>query len=169
MTMKLLSRTKSDIASKYLMNPPPLPETGVARQKMDLWFVFSRVSFEALLHLYSNFDRLATGAYQSPGGKGCLFYLLSEVYPPEQRIFSKQSLIRQWTGVAADQCYAPEYQPAKYLVRAFDGHRTRRYLGELLIVQTIRQVLCEVLEAQVRDAMPPNAASTFDFPDEELS
>jgi hypothetical protein len=143
-------------------------EPGLARQIADLEYVFTRVPLEALLHLDKHFARLSRGSYSAPGSKGCLMYLLTERLPSRLRITSKESLILFWTGKARQKAnYDPEYQPAKWLVRAFDGQRTRRYCGNPLEFSTIRQVLDSVLTAHLSGDAPPAPAPLFPLHDEE--
>jgi hypothetical protein len=136
----------------------------------DLRYILTRVPLQCRLHLQKNFHRLRRGAYKSPDGGGCLMYLLTETLPPENRITSKESLIRFWTGNRGLQsCCSARYQPAKWLVRAFDLNPCRRYAGHTLSMETLRNILHEVLIASLRSEAPLAPAPLVEFPDEEAS
>jgi len=87
----------------------------------DLLQACSHFPTSCLRHVVTNRGRLIRRAY-SDGTGGCLFHLLSETLPPERRIDSKSALTRFFTGQdGAVARELPEYQPARWLVRAIDG------------------------------------------------
>lgn len=123
------------------------------RIREDLRSVFSCVPLECLTHFRDNMHRLIRGSYvdRATGGR-CLFALLTELL--ETPIESKEDLIR-FFGVQYGQPGQPgyvhprdsvEYQPAKWLVRAWDGQPAPRYgaYGDLT-QPMIREVLLEVI------------------------
>jgi hypothetical protein len=87
----------------------------------DLRFAASFFPTESLSHLRANRHRLVRGAYRR-AGKGCMFNLLSEVLPADQQIDTRESLTRFFTGTSGEAVRElPQYQPARWLVRLFDG------------------------------------------------
>jgi len=95
----------------------------------DLLYVFGCFPLASLFHLRDNRHRLIRGMYQEDGN-GCLFYLLSEPLPPEERIDSRPALTRYFTGRSGyPACEEPGYQPARRLVRLIDGESCPRYEG----------------------------------------
>ena len=112
----------------------------------DLEFVFARFPLTALLHLRANRHRLVRSAYMMPDGRGCIFFLLSELLPPEQRISSASELTRYFGGDPA----APQYQPGRWLVRLWDRHicdgvRTRYGDNPELTEELLTSVLDDVI------------------------
>lgn len=91
----------------------------------DLRQVFACFPLASLLHVRANRHRLIRWNYTTPDGKGCLMNLLSEPLPQAQRIYSKDSLMRffcaDWQP-GRDCSGNLEYQPAKWIVRLWDGH-----------------------------------------------
>jgi hypothetical protein len=109
------------------------PEQGRARLKDDLRFVFAYFPRESLVHLRNNFHRLSYGSYVGPDGTGCLFHILSEVLPPKERIVSRETLTWHFTGgTTGAHRELPSYQPARYLLKAFDQKRLARFGGATL-------------------------------------
>jgi hypothetical protein len=112
----------------------------------DLRFIYNEVPVEGLRNLRDNRDRLVRGAYRTPAGGGCLMYLLTEHLPADQRIDSKKALTRYFGG----DPLAPRYQPARFIVRLWDGQvcsevRDRYGRAPRLDEETVFQVLDQVL------------------------
>ncbi|MEQ1850302.1 MAG: hypothetical protein ABMA01_01795 [Chthoniobacteraceae bacterium] len=117
---------------------------GMRRIFDDLEFVFDERFFsrEDLLHLRNNFHRLAPGAYHSPDGTGCIFGILTEKMAPETRITSRETLTKYFTGSHGETVRElPVYQPARWLVRAFDQQPCERYHGVVLDRDTLWEAL----------------------------
>jgi hypothetical protein len=101
----------------------------------DLRFALSFFPTEALMHLRSNRHRLIRGAYRR-AGKGCLFNLLSEVLPADQHIDTRESLTRFFTGTSGEAVRElPQYQPARWLVRLFDGQDCNGRYGNYRLLE----------------------------------
>jgi hypothetical protein len=118
------------------------------------------ISLECLRHLLRSRERLITGHYELPGGRGCLMYLLTEQLG-EARVRSKTDLTRFFgcergipgmSGhVAAKD--SPEYQPAKWLVRLVDSQfcenvrarygRSCEFFDYDLVLEVAAQVLVQ--------------------------
>ena len=99
--------------------------TGFPQVAADLRYIFSRASLESLLHLRDNRHRLTRWNYSTHDGRGCIMYLLTERMPADQRITSKDSLMRFFCDgwrPGKDCSHDPEYQAAKWIVRLWDGH-----------------------------------------------
>ena len=97
-------------------------------------------------------------------------YLLTESLPANERITTKESLIRFWTGKSGlNFCSAQNFQPAKWLVRAHDLQPCLRYHGQTLEFDTLRRILHEVLAASLRTDGPLPPAPLHVFPDEEAN
>src|SRR5262245_18341866 len=81
------------------------------------------ITGDCLRHLSQNHDRPSAAQYDSPDGRRCLMFLLSEPLG-ERQICCKQELTRFFgreQGIAGLPGYvparqSPEYQPAKCLV-----------------------------------------------------
>lgn len=100
---------------------------GTKAIKDDLRTVFGYFPLACLLHLRANRHRLIRGKYFEDG-RGCMFYLLSEVLPAEERIDRPAALTRHFTGRSGyPACEEPQYQPARWLVRLIDGLACPRY------------------------------------------
>jgi hypothetical protein len=84
----------------------------------DLDYVFDDMPLESLRHLYSNFRRLIRGRFDDGAGGKCIFALATEVLPEARRIVCRKSLTRFYGGDPE----AAHYQPARALVRLWDGH-----------------------------------------------
>jgi len=121
----------------------------------DLQYVFAQFPLASLLHLRASRHRLVRSHYHTTSG-GCLMYLLSEPLPVSQRIDSKEALTRFFArrDKVANYILAedPHYQPAKWLVRLWDGQicadvRARygdcRYLSEELVMQVLDEAIAE--------------------------
>jgi hypothetical protein len=127
----------------------------------DLVDVLSRdaIPLDCLRHLLAHRDRLISGRYHAGGGRGCLFFVLTEPLGRGRHVRSKADLIRlfgrsqgsRWSrGYVAAQDSA-EYQPAKWLVRLVDGQicpEVRRRYGrsaELFDYELVMDVAEQVL------------------------
>lgn len=114
----------------------------------DLLYVFGMMPWMCLLHLRSNRHRLVRGVYRAKNGRGCLFFLLTELLPAERRIDSRATLTRFFGG----DPHAPEYAPAKWIVRLWDGmvcEEVRQRYGN--DIQTLDEDLVfEALEEAIR-------------------
>jgi hypothetical protein len=99
---------------------------GIVRDLIDV-LTHRDISLDCLRHLIDSRERLVTGHYELPGGRGCLMYVLTEPLG-EAQIRSKDDLTRFFGrprglpglpgSVTAKD--SPEYQPAKWLVRLVD-------------------------------------------------
>ena len=87
-----------------------------------------RITADCLRHLIRSRDRLISGQYQLPDGRGCLMSVLTEPLGERQirdragltGFFGRDRGIAGWPGhIAAKD--SSEYQPAKWLVRLVDG------------------------------------------------
>ena len=132
----------------------------------DLRTVFYSFPLESLQHLRANRHRLVRRTYRTEDGRGCVMYLLSERLPQEQRIDSKGALMRYFSNGDPD---APEYQPAKWIVRLWDrdicSQVQERYGPKPeLDVETLMRVLDEVIAersaAEVRTERPETVLSS---------
>lgn len=122
------------------------PEQGRARLKDDLRFVFARFPRESLVHLRNNFHRLSYGSFVGVDGTGCLFHILSEVLPPRKRIVSRETLSWHFTGgTSGVHRELPSYQPARYLLKAFDQKRLARFGGVTLDQELLWDAVEEAL------------------------
>lgn len=114
--------------------------------RRDLQAVFDRFPKACLEHLKTNRHRLTRGCY-TDGQRGCLMFLLSERLPAEQRIDSRTSLTKFFTGRSGyPACEEPQYQPARWLVRLIDGEFCERYenarhLDWDLVFEVLEQVI----------------------------
>lgn len=101
--------------------------------------------------------------YTDDDGRGCVLNVLSRGMPPGMQITDKPSLVRFFTGgFSAAHMGLPEYQPAKYLVKIWDGNpeAIERYgtavpLSEEVLIEILNQVIRERIalheqERQVR-------------------
>ena len=84
----------------------------------DLDYVFDDMPLACLRHLRANFRRLIRRKYDDGAGGKCIFALATEVLPEARRIVCRKSLTRFYGGDPE----APHYQPARALVRVWDGH-----------------------------------------------
>ena len=121
----------------------------------DLKYIFEAVPLECLLHLRSNKHRLVRGAFVTDDGRGCLMYLLTEALPPARRITSKKALTRFFGGDPE----APHYQPARWIVRLWDGAvceivRSRYGEHRHLSTETVIAVLEEVIATHTATDLP---------------
>jgi hypothetical protein len=91
-------------------------------------FTNRHITDGCLHHLIACRDRLITGHFELPSGRGCLMFVLTEPLGAGQirskyeltRFFGRERGFPGWPGhVAAKN--SPEYQPAKWLVRLIDG------------------------------------------------
>jgi hypothetical protein len=110
------------------MNPTaePSPSTSLMRLPAqlieDALYCFSRFPRACVAHLRDNVHRLVRGRYRTSDDRGCVFGILSELLPAAERISDRESLTRHFTGGHGETHREQErYQPARYLVRAWDG------------------------------------------------
>lgn len=112
----------------------------------DLRTIFYSVPVECLRHLRDNQHRLTRFAYTAEGGKGCLMYLLTERLPASEQINCRPRLVRYFGGDPD----APEYQPARWIVRLWDEQVCENVLERYganpkLTVETVAAVLDTVI------------------------
>ena len=130
--------------------------SGIKRVISDLVYIYHQVPLFALLHLRDNAHRLVRDVYQTPDGRGCLMFLLTESLPADRRIDSKQALTRYFgrKGSGPDYVLAddPFYQPAKWIVRLWDGqvcegvrarYRDCTDVSDELVLEVLDQVIAE--------------------------
>lgn len=86
----------------------------------DLNYVFDDMPLKCLRHLRANFRRLIRGKFDDGAGGKCIFALATEVLPETRRVVCRKSLTRFYGGDRE----AAHYQPARALVRLWDGHTT---------------------------------------------
>jgi hypothetical protein len=90
----------------------------------DALYCFSKFDPACVRHLRDNVQRLVRGSYSDGRGRGCIFGILSELLPATQRIHDRESLTTYFTGGHGPLFREREcYQPARYLVRVWDGDR----------------------------------------------
>jgi hypothetical protein len=90
----------------------------------DALYCFSKFDIASVQHLRDNSHRLIRHAYMDDDANGCIFGLLSENLPAHLRIRDRGSLTTWFTGGCGPMYRElPEYQPARYLVRIWDGDR----------------------------------------------
>jgi hypothetical protein len=154
------------------MNTPPCsPSTpkqrmGLARLIADLDFIFQDprwFSLKELLHLRGHFHRLVRHTYQTISNNGCIFGLLTEKRKGDSRITSREKLTRFFTGgCGEDYQEMPVYQPARWIVRAWDREGCERYAGVTLDRATLRAALDRAIEMRSHEAqrLPAAFAST---------
>ena len=124
----------------------------VQKIRDDLRYVLDKFPLESLEHLNrsENRERLVRGAYYTPEGEGCMFYLLSEVLPEPDHILNLEDLTFHFTGGSGVLFRErPEYQSARNLVRLFDGSNLTdpgRY-GDIDLLEF--DLLFEVLEEEI--------------------
>jgi hypothetical protein len=124
----------------------------------DLQFVFTFFPLDALLHLRRNLHRLISRAYRDEGDGGCIFYLLSELFPEEDRIDAREKLTRYFTGGNGERYREMEvYQPARHLVCLWDGtprpDTPRRYPGVAqLEMRFLKAALDAAIDARMKRA-----------------
>jgi len=123
----------------------------------DLRHCCSYFPLECVMHVVQNAHRLMRGKYTDGSGRGCLFYLLSELLPADRRIDSRERLTRHFTGGSGEGFRElPQYQPAKYLVRLVDGDKSaaERYPGlKVMPFEFLISCLKEIIAA--RQAIVP--------------
>lgn len=124
----------------------------------DLRYVFRSFPLTCLYHLWANSHRLIRGAYIDQHGNGCIMYLLSESLPVSRRIFSKQSLLAHFSHDNNDE--APEYQPAKWIVRLWDASdspqiQARYGPNAKLEAEEVLNVLVEMIEEREGTEVQP--------------
>jgi hypothetical protein len=99
----------------------------IVRDLVDI-MTHRTISLDCLRHLIDSRERLITGHYELPGGRGCLMFVLTEPLG-EAQVRSKEDLTRFFgrvRGLPGLPGYvaakdSPEYQPAKWLVRLVDS------------------------------------------------
>ncbi len=141
---------------------------GLVRLICDLTYVFFQVPLASLIHLRQNLHRLVRHTYRTQDGHGCLMNLLTETLPDGQRIASKRALTRYFGCKQRGPDYLaardPFYQPAKWLVRLWDGQicdgvRRRYGNNRELSVELVMRVLDNVIaERQEMEAVPADVA-----------
>ena len=90
----------------------------------DALYCFSKFDPSCVKHLRENVHRLVCHTYADDEGNGCIFGLLTETLPLHMRIRDRGSLTTWFTGGCGPMYRElPEYQPARYLVRIWDGDR----------------------------------------------
>jgi hypothetical protein len=142
------------------------PQKGLAHLIADLDFVFQDprwFSLNELLHLKQNFHRLVRHTYQTDSGTGCIFGLLTENRTEDSRITSRETLTCFFTGGCGEGYKdLPVYQPARWIVRAWDRQACDRYSGVTLARATLREALDRAIEARSHEAqrLPAAFAST---------
>jgi hypothetical protein len=140
--------------------------SGLARLISDLDFVFQDprwFSLKELLHLKQNFHRLVRHTYQTESGTGCIFGLLTENRTDDSRITSRETLTWLFTGGCGEGYKdLPVYQPARWIVRAWDRQSCDRYSGVTLARATLREALDRAIEVRSHEAqrLPAAFAST---------
>jgi hypothetical protein len=140
----------------------PDQQRGLARLIADLDFVFQDprwFTLPELLHLQRNFHQLVRHTYKGTAGTGCIFGLLTELRTGDGRIGCRESLTRFFTGGSgADYRELPVYQPARWIVRAWDMQACDRYSGVTLDRDTLRQALDRAIESrQFEEGRCPSA------------
>jgi len=103
----------------------------IVRDLVDV-MTYRNISVDCLRHLLRSRERLITGHYWLPDGRGCFMFLLTEPLTGA-RIRSRTDLTHFFgreRGVPGSPGYlaakdSPEYQPAKWLVRLIDGQFCR--------------------------------------------
>jgi hypothetical protein len=117
------------------------------------------ITLFALRHLLAERDRLTTGVFHSPDGRGCFIHLLTEALTPDKHVRNKRDLARLFgrphgrpgtLGYIAPQDSA-EYQPVKWLVRLVDKQicrlarlrygRSAEFFDYHLVLSVTQQVL----------------------------
>ncbi len=131
----------------------------------DLKYVLGHFPTRNLLRLRSMLKKgqVIRGNYVDHTGNGCVFNVLSRGMPEAMQIDSKSSLIQFFTGYKSLRFASlPEYQPAKYFVKLWDGspEAVERYgtaipLSECELLNVLNRVIQERLvrheeERQVR-------------------
>jgi len=125
----------------------------------DLQQVFAAFPLNCLRHLRENHRRLVRRTYHTEGGHGCIMYLLSEPLEAAERIDSKLALMRYFGPAGGPQhetADAPEYQPARWIVRLWDdqdcGRRYGmcRHLSKAMLLEVLDEVIArrEQLESE---------------------
>ncbi|MFZ4766319.1 MAG: hypothetical protein ACOYMN_15315 [Roseimicrobium sp.] len=90
----------------------------------DALYCFSKFDVACVEFLRDNAHRLTRHTYMDEEGNGCIFGLLSEPLPEKERIRDRSALTTWFTGGCGYLFRErPEYQPARYLVRVWDGDR----------------------------------------------
>jgi hypothetical protein len=119
----------------------------------DLRNVFAYFPLACLLHVRKNYPRLIRGRYLDQKGRGCLFALLSETLPQNQRITSRATLLHFFTGTSdASNASRPEYERPKWIVRLIDGQTVERYGGLNHLPWTfVLSCLDDVIAERTRD------------------
>lgn len=115
----------------------------------DLRHVFGYFTMECLLNLRLHPDRLIRRRFSDGEGGGCIMYLLSENLPADLRIVDPPSLTRYFTGACGfPACEEPQYQPARHLVRLWDGQQSPRYPG---VTRLSREEVIAVLDQVIEE------------------
>lgn len=140
-------------------------KSGMDQVRDDLWFVFDYFPTRCLRHVLENRHRLIRKQYFDGRGNGCLFYLLSEQLAADQRIVSRETLTRFFTGNSGyPACEAAVYQPARWLVRLVDEQVCERVKSRYPGVDGVTwDYVIECIEQYLRDR-DQDAAEATDTP-----
>ncbi|MCB1208249.1 MAG: hypothetical protein KDK97_02925 [Verrucomicrobiales bacterium] len=128
----------------------------------DALDAFAHFGADRVEHLRDSTHRLIRNHFRDDHGGGCIFHLLSEADGPDGWIHSKESLTRYFTGGCGEAFrHQPQYQPAKWLVRVWDGEKTTRYGNWNAITPAMIHDLCE-LALLLRQSPPTTEPSIAD-------
>jgi hypothetical protein len=129
------------------------------------------ITHDCLRRLIDSRERLISGHYELPGGRGCLMFVLTEPLDEAQirsrtdltGFFGRERGLAGWPGhIAAKDSL--EYQPAKWLVRLIDGQfceQARSRYGrscELFDYDLVLAVAAQVLVQRALMELPTPAA-----------
>jgi hypothetical protein len=131
----------------------------IVRDLIDV-LTHPEITLASLRHLMVERDRLTTGVFHSPDGRGCFIHLLTEPLAPHKHVRNKRDLARRFGrphGRPGTLGYiapadSPEYEPVKWLVRLVDKQICRlvrlRYgrSAELFDYDLVLTVAEQVLE-----------------------
>ena len=128
----------------------------------DALDAFAHFGTDRVEHLRDSTHRLIRNSFRDNHGGGCIFHLLTEANGPGAWIDSKESLTRYFTGgCGEDFRHLPQYQPAKWLVRVWDGEKTSRYGNWTALTAAMIHDLCE-LSLVLREMDPAPEPSIAD-------
>jgi hypothetical protein len=150
----------------------------IVRDLIDV-LTHPEITLASLRHLLDHRERLTTGVFHSPDGRGCLVHLLTEPLSPDKHVRNKRDLARLFGrphGRPGTLGYiAPadssEYQPVKWIVRLIDKQicrparlrygRSAEFFDYRLVLIVAEQVLeqREIVEsARFQHRMLPSAS-----------
>lgn len=90
----------------------------------DALYCFGKFETACVQHLRENVHRLIRHTYSDDDGNACIFGLLTESLGEHLHIRDRGSLTTWFTGGCGPMYRElPQYQPARYLVRIWDGDR----------------------------------------------